>query len=59
LTGAERRRLLAAIAMGQAENLIGRVRLALGRFPAGAAEIDVRTFTPAGFGSGAGGRAGL
>jgi hypothetical protein len=46
LTGAERRRLLAAIAMGQAENLIGRVRLALGRFPAGAAEIDVRTFTP-------------
>jgi len=46
LTRAERRRLLAAIAAGQAENLLGRVRLALGRAPPGAAEIDVRDFSP-------------
>jgi HD domain-containing protein len=46
LTGAERRRLLAAIAKGQAENLIGRARLALGRLPTGARDVDVRRFEP-------------
>lgn len=46
LSGAERRRLLAAIAVGQAENLLGRARLALGRLPSGAREIDVRSFVP-------------
>ena len=35
LTGAERRRLLAEIAKGQAENLIGRAKLALGHFASG------------------------
>jgi hypothetical protein len=46
LTGGERRRLLGEIAKGQAENLLGRVKLALGRLPAGARELDVRTFQP-------------
>ena len=46
LTGAERRRLLAAIVRGQAETVAGRVKLALGRVPAGAGEIDVREFAP-------------
>ncbi len=46
LTGGERRRLLGEIAKGQAENLLGRAKLALGRLPAGAREIDVRTFEP-------------
>jgi hypothetical protein len=46
LTASERRRLLAAIAVSQAENIAGRVRLALGRLPAGAAAIDVREFEP-------------
>ncbi len=46
LTGGERRRLLAAIAKGQAENLIGRAKLALGRLPAGARDVDVRSFEP-------------
>ncbi len=44
LTAAERRRLLAAIAIGQWENLMGRAKLALGRLPAGAADVDVTTF---------------
>jgi hypothetical protein len=44
LTSAERRRLFAAIALGQWENLVGRAKLALGRLPASAAAIDVRTF---------------
>jgi hypothetical protein len=46
LTVRERRRLLAAIASMQASNTIGRLKLALGRLPAGAADIDVRDFEP-------------
>ena len=46
LTSAERRRLLAAVAIGQWENLMGRAKLALGRLPAGASDVDVRTFEP-------------
>jgi hypothetical protein len=46
LGGAERRRLLAEIAKGQAENLLGRVKLALGRLPPGAREVDVKSFEP-------------
>src|SRR5215470_14921991 len=46
LTSRERRRLLAAIAVGQWENLVGRAKLALGRLPAGASAIDVSTFEP-------------
>lgn len=44
LTRGERRRLLAAIALGQWENLMGRAKLALGRLPPGAANVDVSTF---------------
>src|ERR1700733_9861122 len=44
LTSAERRRLLAAIALGQWENALGRAKLALGRLPAGAADVDLDTF---------------
>jgi hypothetical protein len=44
LTSRERRRLLAAIALGQWENVIGRAKLALGRLPAGAANVDLDTF---------------
>jgi hypothetical protein len=46
LTRAERRRLFAAVALGQWENVLGRARLALGRLPAAAAAIDVKTFEP-------------
>jgi hypothetical protein len=46
LSSRERRRLFAAIALGQWENVLGRARLALGRLPAGAAAIDVATFEP-------------
>lgn len=46
LTRSERARLLAAIALGQWENLLGRAKLALGRLPAGAADIDVTSFAP-------------
>jgi hypothetical protein len=46
LTRAERGRLLAEIAKGQAENLLGRAKLALGRLPAGAGEVDVSRFEP-------------
>jgi hypothetical protein len=46
LTGAERRRLLVAIAIGQFENLAGRVKLTLGRLPDSARDIDVRLFEP-------------
>ena len=46
LTTAERRRLLGAIAVSQAANVVGRVKLALGRLPAGASAIDVRNFVP-------------
>src|SRR5271154_6769383 len=44
LTSRERRRLLAAIALGQWENVLGRAKLALGRLPAGASAVDVKTF---------------
>jgi hypothetical protein len=46
LTAAERRRLIGAIARGQAVNVVGRVKLALGRLPDGASSIDVRDFEP-------------
>ena len=46
LTRAERRRLLGEIAKGQAINLVGRVRLATGRLPRGARDVDVRGFEP-------------
>jgi hypothetical protein len=46
LTPHERRRLVAAIAVMQAANTFGRVKLALGRLPAGATDIDVRDFEP-------------
>ena len=46
LTGAERRRLLAALARAQAENIAGRVKLALGRLPAGAKDLDLNDFRP-------------
>ena len=46
LTSGERRRLFTAIALGQWENVLGRAKLALGRVPAGAAAIDVKTFAP-------------
>jgi hypothetical protein len=46
LTRGERRRLLAAVALGQWQNALGRARLALGRVPAAAAAIDVKTFEP-------------
>jgi hypothetical protein len=44
LSRAERRRLLAAIAVGQWENVVGRAKLALGRLPEGAAHVDLDTF---------------
>jgi hypothetical protein len=44
LSRAERRRLLAAIAVGQWENAVGRAKLALGRIPAAAAHVDLDTF---------------
>jgi hypothetical protein len=46
LSAAERRRLLGAIAMTQAVNIVGRAKLALGRLPDGASSIDVRDFEP-------------
>jgi hypothetical protein len=46
LTARERGRLLAAIALGQWENALGRAKLALGRLPEGARKIDVKTFVP-------------
>ena len=45
LTSRERGRLLAAIAVGQWENVLGRAKLAIGRIPAGAAKVDLDTFT--------------
>lgn len=44
LSGKERRRLLAAIALGQWENAVGRAKVALGRIPAAAASVDLDTF---------------
>ena len=35
-----------AVAVGQWENLMGRAKLALGRLPAGASRVDVKTFDP-------------
>ena len=46
LTRAERRHLLGAIAKGLAETTAGRIKLATGRLPAAARDIDVRDFTP-------------
>jgi hypothetical protein len=46
LTRAERRRLLGEIAKAQAYNLLGRMKLATGRLPAGARDVDVRSFEP-------------
>jgi hypothetical protein len=46
LTSPERRRLLGEIARGQAVNLAGRAKLALGRLPDGAGAIDAREFAP-------------
>ena len=40
----ERGRLLAAIALGQWENVIGRAKLRLGTLPPGAADVDLETF---------------
>jgi hypothetical protein len=44
LSAAERRRLVAAIALGQWQNAIGRIKLAIGRIPARAASVDLDTF---------------
>ncbi len=44
LTARERGRLLSAIALGQWENAIGRAKLALGRLPPGAANVNLDTF---------------
>jgi hypothetical protein len=44
LSRAERRRLVAAIAVGQWENAVGRVKLALGQIPDAAARVDLDTF---------------
>ena len=44
LTASDRRRLLAAIALGQWENALGRAKLSLGRVPPGAANVDLETF---------------
>lgn len=44
LTARERARLLAAIALGQWENVLGRAKLALGRLPVGATDVDLDTF---------------
>lgn len=46
LSREERRHLIAAIARGQAEAMAGRVRLALGRLPAGARDLHLRDFRP-------------
>jgi hypothetical protein len=44
LSRAQRRRLLAATAIGQWHNAVGRAKLALGRLPSGAADVDLDTF---------------
>jgi hypothetical protein len=41
LSGAERRRLLLATAVGQWTNAVGRLKLALGRIPEAAARVDL------------------
>ena len=40
LSRGERRRLVAAIALGQWENAVGRAKLALGRLPAAAKRVN-------------------
>lgn len=44
LSSRERSRLLAAVALGQWENVLGRAKLAFGRLPAGATDVDLDTF---------------
>jgi hypothetical protein len=44
LSSRERSRLLAAIALGQWENALGRAKLALGRLPRAASNVDLDTF---------------
>ena len=44
LSRPERRRLVIAIAVGQWQNAVGRVKLALGQIPAAAARVDVDGF---------------
>jgi hypothetical protein len=44
LSRAERRRLFAAIAVGQWQNAVGRAKLALGRLPAATARVDLDAF---------------
>jgi hypothetical protein len=46
LSREERRRMLAAMARTQAEMLAGRIKLALGRLPAGAEKLDLADFRP-------------
>jgi quinol monooxygenase YgiN len=45
LSSRERGRLLAAVALGQWENALGRAKLTLGRLPARAANVDLDTFS--------------
>lgn len=45
LSSRERARLLAAVALGQWQNVLGRAKLALGQLPDGAAAVDLDTFT--------------
>jgi hypothetical protein len=45
LSSRERGRLLAAVALGQWENALGRAKLALGRLPARAVNVDLDTFS--------------
>jgi hypothetical protein len=44
LSRAERRKLVAATALGQFQNALGRAKLALGRLPAAATHVDLDTF---------------
>ncbi len=46
LTRSERGRLVASIAIGQWENAVGRAKLAVGRIPARARDVDATTFRP-------------
>jgi hypothetical protein len=45
LTSRERRSLLAAIALGQWESVLGRAKLLIGKLPPGAARVDLDTFS--------------
>ncbi len=46
LTGAERRRLLAHVGRTYAQVVAGRIRLATGRLPPGASDLDLDAFAP-------------